>query len=102
MPRAKTAGSVARDVASDLDHHLERRTGGNREEESDENVARGVSADPGAENRRRARDEHEPREHEQRNPALRDRSRDSETLGHVVDHEPDDEERAELDLADRE
>ena len=62
------------------------------------------TADPGACDRRGTSDRDQGRELAERRSgfALGDRCDDAKSLGHVVHHEPDDQERAEHELAERE
>ena len=102
--RRQPAGRLAGDVAPDLGHDLEGGAGGGGEEDDGEHVARHEAAEPGAEDRGRARDQRqdaEPRE-ARRSAALGDRRGDPEPLGDVVDHEADDQERPQRELAERE
>ena len=103
VARVEPAGRPPRDIAADLDDDLERRTRSAGEEEDAEDVVRHEAADPGAGDRRRAGDQRKHGESSERDlPSLGDRRRDPEALGHVVDHEADDEERPERKLAERE
>src|SRR5689334_2545785 len=91
-----------RDVATHLDHHLERRTRGDGEEEHRQEVAHEKAADPRAEDRRGPGDQGEDTQPGNAGPgrAFRDRRRDPEALGQVVDHEAHDQERPQRELAE--
>jgi hypothetical protein len=103
MRRAEPARRAPRDVPPDLDDDLERGAGRGGEEDDAEQIARHEAAEPGAEDRRRTRQQDE---HGQPSPgdaaSLRQRRGDPEPLGDVVDHEPHDEERPQRELSERE
>src|SRR5262245_36986945 len=97
--RAQAARRRPPHVPRDLDDDLEGRARSEGEEDRREEVGRRIAADPRAEDRGRAGDE---REHCELREGDADAARgcgDPEPLGDVVHHEPDHEERAELELA---
>lgn len=100
-PRAKPAGRAAGHEAAHLDDDLQRGTGRRGEEQDAEDVIRGVAPDPCPENRRGACDHGEREELEEADATrLGGRGGDREPLGDVVNHEADDQEGAELELAE--
>ena len=103
-PERKPLRVAPHHVADDLGDDLERGACGGAEEEDREHVVREEAARPGAEDRRAARDHRQgskPCERRRRS-LLGRRRRDPETLGDVVDHEADDQERAERQLTEGE
>ncbi len=104
QPERNPAGSRRKHVAADLDDDLERGSRSGPEEEHRQDVVRDEAADPGAEDRRPAGDEGQQREPRpgQRHTLVGRRRGDPESLRDVVNHEADDQERAERELAEGE
>src|SRR6187549_203750 len=101
MARDQRATGGPGQVTSDLDNHLEGRSGCPGEEENAEEVGGEVTADPGADDRRASGDQGkdgQAGDSDRGAALLGDRRGDAEPLRDVMDHEADDQKRAEGEL----